>query len=71
MPRKIICPSCASAVHPGDEPQLQQRVTCLVCGSEAEIVELDPLELKWESGQRQRNDDKEFVRGYQSRIADF
>ena len=47
MTRTAICPSCIQTVDVGDDPKLNQLVTCQKCGVVTEIYWLDPVELDW------------------------
>ena len=71
MSRKVICPSCTSAVYSGTDPQLQDRVTCLVCGSFANIVGLDPFELVWSSSNQIDPYEPEYNLAYQDPLYDY
>lgn len=41
------CPSCRAAVRLNSDPVIGQRVTCLKCHTELEVVWLYPVDLDW------------------------
>lgn len=41
------CISCGNEIIIRGTPQMGQQVKCNKCGSELEVVWLDPLELDW------------------------
>ncbi|MBN1876649.1 MAG: hypothetical protein JXA33_20655 [Anaerolineae bacterium] len=47
MPAKAICPSCGEWVKLPDHPKIGQKVTCLQCEADLEVIEVDPVELDW------------------------
>lgn len=42
-----LCPECDQMVKVGAELAEGQRVTCSHCGTELEVISVDPLELDW------------------------
>jgi lysine biosynthesis protein LysW len=68
MSSKVVCPSCASAVTFGNKPQIHQHVTCKVCGSAAEIIGIDPVELDWTSIAKLENQEKERIAPFPMRF---
>lgn len=47
MVQKAKCPQCGEEILVGTKPRIGQQVSCNNCGSELEVVWLDPLELDW------------------------
>ncbi len=47
MIQKAECPQCGYEISVGSQPRIGQQVVCNSCGSELEVVWLDPLELDW------------------------
>ena len=47
MMQSAECPQCGSDVPVGSQPRIGKLVECKSCGSELEVVWLDPLELDW------------------------
>jgi len=47
MIQKAECPQCSYEISVGSQPHVGQQVVCPSCGSELEVVWLDPLELDW------------------------
>ena len=45
MPKKIACPDCKEEVEIMENSEVGEIVECLNCGSEMEIINLDPLEV--------------------------
>ena len=70
MSRKVVCPSCATVVNLGEEPRLQQQVTCKVCGAVSEVVGLEPFELDWPIVKKLRQD-TEYGRPYPNPLYDY
>jgi lysine biosynthesis protein LysW len=44
---KAECPACNTNVNLGGKPKMGQRLKCNSCGTELEVVWLDPVELDW------------------------
>jgi alpha-aminoadipate/glutamate carrier protein LysW len=44
---KVNCPDCEEPILLKGKLTLGQRVTCSACGSELEVISLDPPELDW------------------------
>ena len=47
MNAKAECPACSAMVSTGPKPRMGQRLKCGNCGTELEVVWLDPVELDW------------------------
>ena len=47
MPAKAICPSCGEWVKLPDHPKIGQKITCLQCEADLEVIEVNPVELDW------------------------
>ena len=47
MPAKAICPSCGEWVRLPDHPKIGQKITCLECEADLEVIEVNPVELDW------------------------
>lgn len=47
MTAKAICPSCGEWVKLPDHPKIGQKITCLECEADLEVIEVDPVELDW------------------------
>ena len=47
MPAKAICPSCGEWVKLPDHPKIGQKITCLECEADLEVIEVNPVELDW------------------------
>ena len=45
--RRAICPMCSSEIVVGPKSREGDRVVCLTCDANLEIVMLDPLALYW------------------------
>jgi alpha-aminoadipate carrier protein LysW len=43
--QSAVCSQCGSSISVGTQPKLGKLVTCSECGTELEIVWLNPLEL--------------------------
>jgi lysine biosynthesis protein LysW len=57
-----FCPDCEEPVHLGGRPKVGQRIVCLNCGADLEVVEVSPLELDWaldEPGEDWEGEDEE------------
>lgn len=52
------CPQCGSDVSVGSQPKMGKLITCKECGTELEIVWLDPLELDWPLDEEDYEDDE-------------
>ena len=55
-----VCPECGKNVTVGPEPKMGKMVTCKNCGTDLEIVWLDPLELDWPLDEDEFDDDYEY-----------
>ncbi|MFN2284940.1 MAG: hypothetical protein ACK2UQ_10995 [Anaerolineae bacterium] len=47
MAAKAICPSCGEWVKLPDHPKIGQKITCLECEADLEVIEVNPVELDW------------------------
>lgn len=47
MMQSVECPQCGKEIIVGSQPRIGKLVECKGCGSELEVVWLDPLELDW------------------------
>lgn len=47
MQSKAICPSCGEWVKLPDHPKIGQKVTCVHCEADLEVIEVTPVELDW------------------------
>ena len=47
MSAKAICPSCGEWVNLPDHPEIGQKITCLECEADLEVIEVNPVELDW------------------------
>jgi hypothetical protein len=47
MTAKAICPSCGEWVKLPDHPKIGQKITCLECEADLEVIEVNPVELDW------------------------
>ena len=45
MQRSATCPVCDAVIELADDTVLGELLTCPECGSELEVINLDPLEL--------------------------
>lgn len=43
------CPDCEHEVKLGLSPKLGEKFTCPTCWAYLEVINLDPLELAWDS----------------------
>lgn len=43
-----ICPDCEWEIFLGPQPRQGRKVTCLNCGAELELIDVEPLELDWD-----------------------
>lgn len=53
------CPHCDSRVVFGKRPVKGQRVRCRECGTELEVVRLNPLEVDWADEEMERDEDEQ------------
>jgi hypothetical protein len=47
MAAKAICPSCGEWVKLPDHPKIGQKIICLECEADLEVIEVNPVELDW------------------------
>jgi len=47
MAAKAICPSCGEWVKLPDHPKIGQKITCMECEADLEVIEVNPVELDW------------------------
>ncbi len=47
MPSRAVCPSCGEWVILLDPPHIGQKVTCVHCEADLEVIEITPVELDW------------------------
>jgi lysine biosynthesis protein LysW len=52
-----ICPSCEGQVSLLDPVEMGQRVRCLHCSEELEVIDTDPIELDWAYDDEDWDDD--------------
>ena len=57
MPAKAICPSCGEWVNLLDHPKIGQKITCLECEADLEVIEVNPVELDWAYMEEELDDD--------------
>jgi lysine biosynthesis protein LysW len=60
------CLDCGCMINLGPEPQKSQMAICPRCGSDFEIIELNPLDLDWISSKLE--DDRDIDLRFFSRI---
>jgi len=54
------CPQCGNNVQVGSQPTIGKLVKCKECGSELEVVWLDPVELDWPLDEEEMEDYYEY-----------
>ena len=60
MMQSAECPQCGKNVQVGSQPTMGRLVKCKECGSELEIVWLDPVELDWPLDEEEMEDYLEY-----------
>ena len=60
MMQSAECPQCGNNVQVGSQPTMGKLVKCKECGSELEIVWLDPVELDWPLDEEEMEDYLEY-----------
>ncbi len=61
MKKLAKCPSCSIKMDIGKNPRPYQRLICPDCGSDLEIVKIDPPVLDWAFGNEEFYDDMVFA----------
>jgi len=52
-----VCPGCDEDISIAGRPILGQLVTCEHCGSQFEVISVQPLELDWAFDELEEDDD--------------
>lgn len=60
MPAKAICPSCGEWVKLPDHPKIGQKITCLQCEADLEVIEVNPVELDWAFMEDELDDEEDW-----------
>ena len=45
--KKVYCPECESSIIFKRTPRLGKTITCYICDTRLEVVEVNPIELDW------------------------
>lgn len=59
MADKAVCPACNGKVNTGPKPRMGQRLKCGKCGTELEVVWLEPVEVDWPYDEDDYDDDED------------
>ncbi len=54
-----VCPGCDEDIHIAGRPTLGQLVTCEHCGSQFEVISVQPLELDWAFDELEEDEEDE------------
>jgi alpha-aminoadipate/glutamate carrier protein LysW len=54
-----VCPGCDEDIHIPGRPTLGQLVTCEHCGSQFEVISVQPLELDWAFDELEDDEDSD------------
>jgi hypothetical protein len=47
MTSRAICPACGEWVKIPEHPKIGQKLTCIHCEADLEVIEVGPVELDW------------------------